>query len=297
MKGQFMKVLNFGSLNIDFVYNVEHFVKKGETISSTGLNTYSGGKGMNQSIALSRAGVSVYHAGRIGEDGKFLKELLKKSGVDTRFIAVSETVRTGNAIIQKDGSGDNCIILYSGANAEITKKMIDSVLESFGSGDWLILQNEISEIPYLVERAHEKGMKIILNPSPMDEKIFQINLKLIDCLILNEGEAQELIGHEVDRKSITEALQRRFTDTEIILTLGEKGSVYISRDSIVKRDAYHVKPVDTTAAGDTFTGYYLAGRIEGKTIKESLDQASKAAAAAVGRSGAAVSIPWKQEIM
>ena len=111
-----MKILNFGSLNIDYVYSLNHFVQKGETITSDKLNVFAGGKGLNQSIALSRAGGNVYHAGAIGADGVFLEEVLNEAGVDTRFLMKCEDVRTGNAIIQKDRGGDNCIILYGGAN-------------------------------------------------------------------------------------------------------------------------------------------------------------------------------------
>ena len=106
-----MKVLNFGSLNIDYVYSLDHFVQKGETISSDALHIFPGGKGLNQSVALGRAGVTVSHAGAVGKDGDFLLELLKESCVDTKYIQVLEGIQTGTAIIQNDKSGDNCIIL------------------------------------------------------------------------------------------------------------------------------------------------------------------------------------------
>ena len=163
-----MRVLNFGSLNIDYVYNVDHIVKKGETISSDTLNVFCGGKGLNQSIALSKAGAEVYHAGVIGEDGAFLEEILRASGVHTRFVQMKADTRTGNAIIQKDRNGDNCILLYGGSNRAVTPGMADEVLEHFEAGDMLVLQNEISELSYLMERAHERGMVIALNPSPID---------------------------------------------------------------------------------------------------------------------------------
>lgn len=292
-----MKILNFGSLNIDYVYSLNHFVQKGETITSDKLNVFAGGKGLNQSIALSRAGGNVYHAGAIGADGVFLEEVLNEAGVDTRFLMKCEDVRTGNAIIQKDRGGDNCIILYGGANQAITKEMADEVLSAFGEGDWLFLQNEISEIPYIVEKAHERGMRIVLNPSPMNEKILRINLNYIDCFILNEVEAHALVREDADQAALLNQLKERFPHAEIVLTLGEKGSVYVGAEGIAEQKAYQVATVDTTAAGDTFIGYYMAERLQGESVKEALDMASRASAIAVSKKGAAPSIPNRDEVL
>ena len=292
-----MKILNFGSLNIDYVYSLNHFVQKGETITSDKLNVFAGGKGLNQSIALSRAGGNVYHAGAIGADGVFLEEVLNEAGVDTRFLMKCKDVRTGNAIIQKDRGGDNCIILYGGANQAITKEMADEVLSAFGEGDWLFLQNEISEIPYIVEKAHERGMRIVLNPSPMNEQILRINLNYIDCFILNEVEAHALVQKDVDKAALLNQLKERFPHAEIVLTLGEKGSVYAGTEGIAEQKAYQVATVDTTAAGDTFIGYYMAERLQGESVKEALDMAARASAIAVSKKGAAPSIPKRDEVL
>lgn len=291
-----MKILNFGSLNIDYVYSLSHFVEKGETISSDMLNVFAGGKGLNQSLALRRAGGQVYHAGAIGMDGMFLEEILNDAGVDTRFLKKYEQIRTGNAIIQKNREGDNCIILYGGANQAVTKEMADEVLAEFQKGDCLVLQNEISEIPYIVEKAHERGMQIVLNPSPMNKKIFEINLSFIDCFILNEVEARALVKGAADDETLLKWLAEQFPQAEIVLTLGEKGSMYMGAEGMAAQKAYKVKAVDTTAAGDTFTGYYMADRLQGKPVKEALDMAAKASAIAVSKKGAAPSIPKRDEV-
>lgn len=292
-----MKVLNFGSLNIDYVYDVEHFVQKGETISSTALKVFSGGKGLNQSVAFSKAGADIYHAGMIGTDGNFLKEILKETGVKVDYVKQSETVRTGNAIIQNDRQGDNCIILYGGANQTISKKFVEEVLQGFESGDWLVIQNEINENPYIVECAHKKGMKVVLNPSPMNEKIFDINLKYVDCFILNEGEAKVLAGNDLQGEELLDELKKKFPHTTIVLTLGERGSVYVDENNTVYQKAYKVKTVDTTAAGDTFTGYFVSGRLQGMPVKQSLELAAKASAITVTGKGAAPSIPWMEDVL
>lgn len=295
-----MKILSFGSLNIDYVYKVPHFVKKGETLSAKELNVYTGGKGLNQSIALARAGVETYQAGAIGTDGMFLLEQLKEAGVNTDLVKILDDVRTGNAIIQNDDEGDNCIVLFGGANQAITKEQVDEVFEDFTNEDYLLIQNEINELPYIAEKAKEEGMKIILNPSPMNEKILKLPLDQIDYFILNEIEAMQILEmdepEEIDGKYIAGLLHERFPDTTIVLTLGSEGSVCIFGDEYVEQLIYKVKAVDTTAAGDTYTGYFIAGILNGKTIKEAMDIASKASAIAVTRQGAAPSIPVLEEV-
>ena len=295
-----MKILSFGSLNIDYVYSVPHFVKKGETLSAKELNVYTGGKGLNQSIALARAGVETYQAVAIGTDGMFLLEQLKEAGVKTDLVKILDDVRTGNAIIQNDDEGDNCIVLFGGANQAITKEQVDEVFKDFTNEDYLLIQNEINELSYIVEKAKEEGMKIILNPSPMNEKIMKLPLDQIDYFILNEIEAMQILKmdkpEEIDGKYIASLLHERFKDATIVLTLGSEGSVCISDDEYVEQSIYKVKAIDTTAAGDTYTGYFIAGILNGKTIKESMDIASKASAIAVTRQGAAPSIPVLEEV-
>ena len=151
------KILTFGSLNIDYVYSVDHFVQKGETLASSALEIFSGGKGLNQSVALGRAGAEVFHAGAVGPDGQFLVDLLQEAGVDTHLVKRLESVRTGNAIIQRDPEGNNCILLYGGANQAITREQVKESLEGFGAGDYIVLQNEINQMPFLMEQAHAKG--------------------------------------------------------------------------------------------------------------------------------------------
>ncbi len=291
-----MKVLNFGSLNIDYVYSVDHIVKRGETISSDTLNVFCGGKGLNQSIALSKAGAEVYHAGVIGEDGAFLEEILRASGVHTRFVQMKADTRTGNAIIQKDRNGDNCILLYGGSNRAVTPGMADEVLDHFEAGDMLVLQNEISELSYLMEQAHKRGMVIALNPSPMDEELLKAPLQYVKYFILNEIEAKALTNGVEEDNAMLEAMLKKFPNAEIILTLGERGSVYAKGDVRVEQGIYKVPVTDTTAAGDTFTGYYLASIIQGVSVEEALNMAAKASAIAVSRKGAAPSIPQREEV-
>lgn len=291
------KVLCFGSLNIDYVYKVDHFVKKGETISSKALDVYSGGKGLNQSVALGKAGCEAYHAGLIGEDGRFLLDVLTDSGVDISLVGISKEIRSGNALIQNDADGDNCIILYPGANFAITEKQADETLGHFGAGDYIVLQNEISELAYIVKQAKNKGMIVVLNPSPMNENLTQEILDAADWMILNEIEAMQLTDCKQDgEKELTEALRKKFPDSRFVLTLGMKGSCYIDKDAKVHQDIFPTKAVDTTAAGDTYTGYFIAGLLQGWDMQKCLRVAAKASSITVSRAGAAPSIPFMKEV-
>jgi len=289
-----MKILNFGSLNIDKVYAVEEIVKGGETIDSISFSESVGGKGLNQSIAVAKAGGNIMHAGCVGKDGEILLQALKDNNVDTSLIKTVETA-SGQAIIQVDKHGQNCIILFHGANYEVDKAYIDGVMQDFAQGDILILQNEISNIDYIIEVAKAKQMKIYLNPSPINENLNKYNMQAIDGIFVNEHEGAYLAGKE-KVEDILDSLASKYPELEIILTFGDKGAYYRHKDINIFQPAYKVDAVDTTAAGDTFTGYFIALRQQGKSIEESLQKASKASSITVSRKGASISIPKIAEV-
>lgn len=290
-----MKILNFGSLNIDKVYKVPHFVRPGETISSENYQCFPGGKGLNQSIAAARAGQQVFHAGCVGADGDFLTQVLLDAGVDIRYVKKNDTV-TGHALIQVSASGENCIILFGGSNQEISREYIDQVLADFAEGDILILQNEISNMDYLLKKGSEMGMRIMLNPSPMDDFLKNADLSGVTWLMLNETEGSELTG-ENDPDRILQVLLSRYPNLQVILTLGGDGAVYgASACDSIRQPCYPAVAVDTTAAGDTFTGYFAAAMVEGKTPREALQLAACAAAITVSGEGASVSIPVRSQV-
>ncbi|MBS1305231.1 MAG: ribokinase [Dialister sp.] len=290
-----MKVLNFGSLNLDYVYQVDHMVGPGETLASAQLDTFSGGKGLNQSIALAKAGAQVYHAGCIGEDGHMLRHVLDSQGVKTDYVKTLP-MKTGHAIIQVDKSGQNCILLYGGANRAVTEGYIDEVLTDFGAGDILLLQNEINLLDYIIDRAYEKGMTIILNPSPYDENLKVCDFGKISFLLINEVEGFQITGSS-EPEEILKTLRQRYPAAKIVLTLGCRGCIYQHGTRQLYQDAYKVEAVDTTAAGDTFTGYFIASILEGMDAAAGLDLAAKASAIAVTRHGAAPSIPLRSEVL
>ena len=288
------KILNFGSLNYDYVYTVHHIVQGGETIASAGMETYCGGKGLNQSIALARAGARVFHAGLVGEEGNQMIELCKESGVDARYIR-KIAGKSGHTIIQVDQNAQNCIILFGGSNRKMTHALIDEVLQDFEAGDYLLLQNEINEIPYMIDQAYQKGMKIVMNPSPYDEHVEECDLSKIEILMINEVEGEQITGKK-DAADILTELVNRYPDMKILLTLGSKGAIYCIKGQQFIQTAMKVDAVDTTAAGDTFTGYFLDSVLRGLSVKQALRRATAASALAVTRSGAAASIPMSAEV-
>ena len=289
-----MKILNFGSLNIDYVYEVAHIVQPGETIDSFSLNLFPGGKGLNQSIAIARAGASVYHAGMIGEDGEMLVRLLKENHVDCSHIQTTEG-QTGSAVIQVDAKGQNCIILNGGANRKNSIKNAEKILEDFEPNDIILLQNEINEIRGIINIAKEKGLYIILNPSPMNDTVLACDLEKIDLFIMNEHEGRQITGGEAV-EDILKSMEKKYQGAGVILTLGEKGAIYQDKNQRYRHGGYIADAVDTTAAGDTFTGYFIAMLSQQNKIEQCLDEAAKAAALAVTRAGAAVSIPHKKDV-
>lgn len=290
-----MKVLNYGSLNLDYTYSVPHIVVPGETITSTKLEIFPGGKGLNQSIALSKAGMEVYHAGQIGEDGGMLLDVCRENHVHTDYIR-TVPVRTGNAIIQLDEGGQNSIVLFPGANRTQEKDTIDEVLTHFEAGDVLILQNEINLIEYLITQAFAKQMIIVLNPSPFDDAVLACDLSKITYFLMNEVEGEMLTG-ETEPDKILKTMRSRYPSSKVVLTLGGNGSIYSDQTTIHRQPIYRVPVTDTTAAGDTFTGYFLKFALTEGDIPKALDMASYAAALAVSRKGAAVSIPKLEEVL
>lgn len=291
-----MKILNFGSLNIDRAYSVENFVKPGETISSLSMETFCGGKGLNQAIACKKAGSDVYMAGKVGADGAVLLSKLKEFDVDTDHVLIEDEEFSGHAIIQIDSVGQNNIILYGGTNRLITRADVDKVLADFEAGDILLLQNEISSLDYIIEKGYEKGMIIALNPSPMDKNLLRCDLGKVSYFIMNEIEAAAISGCR-DTGTALEELRKKYPASKIVITLGSDGVKYFDGEKVYTHGIYNVQAVDTTAAGDTFTGYFLNGVLEKMEPMDILSMASKASAIAVSRPGAADSVPTKDEVL
>ena len=287
-----MKIINFGSLNIDKVCSVEEFVQPGETIMATGYSVNAGGKGLNQSVAAARAGAQVLHAGAVGSDGLFLKEILADAGADVSCLRVMDT-ESGCAFIEVNSKGQNRIIVSAGTNRMYTEEYIKNVLEKAEAGDFVLLQNEINMVGEIIRLSHEKGCRVVFNASPIPGKPEELPLELVDIFMVNELEAAALAGTsaEGDFRDILKALQKKYPKAAIVMTLGKDGVLYGYKEEFYSHPIFKVNAVDTTAAGDTFCGYFLAALCAGKSVEMALREASAASAMAVSAKGAAPSIP------
>jgi|TARA_B110000438_G_scaffold67833_2_gene68201 ribokinase len=285
-----MKILNFGSINKDFVYLVDDFVQPGETISSNRHDIFLGGKGLNQSVALAHAGVSIYHAGCIDKKDSSIINELNNWSVNTENILGLEKP-TGHAIIQVNKKGENSIIIHGGTNHSITSHQIDSCLKKFGIGDILVLQNEINNIEEIIDKAYKKGMKIFFNPAPFSKKILNYPLNKVHTIIFNQSEGNGLSMGVNTPKKILEIISKKYPSSNLLITLGEKGSIFKNKKNIIRTDAVQVKTIDTTAAGDTYIGYYIASFSKNQSIRNCMKIASLAASITVTKIGGAISIP------
>jgi len=280
---------NLGSINIDHVYRVSHFVQPGETLASSDLQTLLGGKGANQSLALARAGASVRHIGSINSADGWAANTLSDSGVDISGIAQIEQA-SGHAIIQVDDTGENSILLHGGANQSLSEAHIEQTLASAQAGDWLLMQNECNGLNHAIKIAEQRQMKIAFNPAPMSEPVKNMALEKCTVIILNEIEALQLSGKN-EKTDATAALLKRFPDVQLVLTEGSAGASWYYQGEHEFMAAHKVSVVDSTAAGDTFVGYFLAAQVAEDNAAQALQIACAASAIAVTTLGASSSIP------
>lgn len=289
-----MRVFCCGSANLDLVYRVPHFVRDGETLAATRREVFCGGKGLNQAIALSRAGADVSFIGRVGSDGGMLMERLQSEGIDASLSTVADGP-TGHAVIQVTEDGDNSILLFSGANHSFKPGDEKTLLANCQAGDVLVLQNEISCVDSFIKEGRSRGMVIVFTPSPMLDEVKSYALGAIDYLFVNERELAQLSGHSKVEPGL-KYLERIMPTTEFVATLGERGAVHLAKGQLLTQEAYPTEVVDSTAAGDTFLGFFMAGVLKGWSREECMKWGAKAAALCVARAGAADAIPHRNEL-
>lgn len=281
---------------MDYVYRMQRFVQPGETLTCDKLSVFAGGKGLNQSVALAYAGADVVHCGFVSRQAMFLVDTLENAGVDTSLVQLTDN-ENGHAIIQVLPNGENCIIVYPGTNYMQTDAFVEQVAQKLSVEDLILFQNECGNAANMMKKAKVKGARIVLNPSPMNTTCLSLPLELVDIFLLNEVEGRE-ITHKKAVQEIVEDMHLKYPTAEIVLTLGKQGMIYCGSQEQFHVPATNVGPVvDTTAAGDTFTGYFLALKERGATAREAALVASRAAGIAVTRKGASISIPRLDEVV
>ena len=278
-----MTVYNLGSINADYVYQVSHLPLPGETLEARSMSRGLGGKGANMSVAAARAAARVCHIGCLGPDGAWAAERLLEYGVDTRFIAV-QSEATGHAIIAVDTAGENSIVLYPGANHQQSQTVIAKALSQAHAGDWLLLQNETNTQSYAATTAKALGLSVAYAAAPFEAPAVQAVIDTLDLLILNVVEAEQL-------QQATGLTAEQLPVRDIIVTLGAEGCLWYGAEGRQAFPAMEVEPVDTTGAGDTFTGYVVAGLDRGMPMAQAISQGIKAAGLMVTRLGTADVIP------
>lgn len=296
------KALVIGSLNMDMTVKVEELPKLGETIFGNDFYESCGGKGANQAVAVSKLGMKTEMIGMVGKDsqGEKLIQNLNKYGIISDNVIKSDEL-TGRAIITVDKKGDNNIIVIPGSNFKITKEHIQAKQDVIASSDVVILQNEIPSetVEFSLLKAKELGKITIFNPAPA-RKLSREVFKNTDYLILNETEMEEIFEIKFNDEEYTEKIsikKKEYGIKNIILTLGDKGSILFSEDNNIKKyDVYKVKAVDTTAAGDSFIGAFTMKICEIGNPDEAIKYATAVSAIVVTRQGAQDSIPTREEI-
>jgi ribokinase len=283
-----MAIWNLGSINADVVYQVPHIPAPGETLAATSRAVFLGGKGTNMSVAAARAAAQVHHIGAVGEDGRWAIQRLLEYGVDTRNIAVLDT-EMAQAIIMVDPKGENAIVLHPGANAEIPQATLQAAMAEASTGDWLVIQNETNLQRTAAAMGKKLGLRVAYAAAPFDAERVQAVLPYLDFLILNAVEAAQL-------QQATGQGPADLPVRDVIVTLGADGADWYGTDGKQHFPALKVDPVDTTGAGDTFTGYVLAGLDRGMPMTQAIGQATKAGALMVMRHGTADVIPDLSEV-
>ncbi|WP_264211798.1 ribokinase [Leisingera thetidis] len=285
-----MAIWNLGSINADMVYAMPHLPAAGETLAALRLDRFLGGKGANMSVAATRAGSKVHHIGAVGPDGAWAVARLQAYGAGTGHIAQVETP-TGHAIIAVEPGGENQIILFPGANRVLDRDRLDQALTQADAGDILVMQNETSLQAEAAQLGRQLGLRVCYAAAPFDAEAVQAVLPYLDFLILNEVEAQQL-------QQATGDTPGEIGVKDVIVTLGAKGARHIDGETgaVLEIPALPVAAVDTTGAGDTFTGYVLSALDRGLPMAEAMTQASRAAALMVTRRGTADVIPDLQEV-
>lgn len=298
------KVTVVGSLNVDTTMKIKRMPLPGETIAAMGKSSAAGGKGANQAVAAARSGAKTSFVGEVGKDngGQMMLTDLQDNGIDVSGIKENDQVGTGSAAILLDENGQNSILVYGGANQQLSVEDVEAAKNQIIAADFVVAQFETPQAATLraFQLAKENGVTTILNPAPA-QKIDPAVLKLTDLIIPNETESSALTGIIITDETSMLMSAAKFAQMgvrNLIITVGAKGAFYCTQDGYNFVPAFKVNAVDTTAAGDTFIGA-LSSQLKPdmSNIEKALVYAQRASSLAVQKMGALPSIPTKDQII
>ena len=286
-----MTIFNLGSINNDHFFEVSHLPAPGETVASKAYFSGLGGKGANLSIAALRAGARVCHIGAVGPDGHGALAQLKSLGLSVDNISMLD-VATGHAVVMIDPAGENAIVIHPGANRNIAERAVTAALVSAKPGDWIVVQNETNQQGFALKQGRKQDLKTAYIAAPFDAKSTAEVLPFVDLLILNSIEMSQL------RKSMPRGPEQSGV-TMIVVTEGAAGGVVLRAENGWAEERFEspdVTALDTTGAGDTFAGYFLAALDGGVDAGFAIERAAAAAALMVTKKGTAEAIPSLTEV-
>jgi ribokinase len=290
-----MKIAVIGSCNRDIVYGVDHIAIGGETVTAKSLTKNWGGKGLNQAVAAARSFDGVYMAGMINPEDADLCDTMRENNLSSELLAYSDKP-TGHAVIYVDRAGQNSITIFGGANQALTPAYVEETLDRFTAGDIVMIQNETNALQEIIEGAHRRGLRVAINPSPFSPALLELPLEYVDFFFINEIEGAQITGLENPTEILAE-MCTRYPDATVLLTIGPDGALCGRDGKVYEQAAYPVPVVDTTAAGDAFTGYFISGVARGLPLEKSLLTAAVASSITVSKAGASASIPYLQDVL
>ena len=299
-------IVVLGSLNMDFVVAVDHLPAAGETVLGREFRTVPGGKGANQACAAGKLarGAVVRMVGRVGYDifADQLRASLAAAGVDVSAVAGTRSQPTGVALIQVDKSGQNSIVVASGANFVFPAADVEGTRSSFRGARWALFQLEtpLDAVEAALALARGEGSSTMLDPAPAQSLRPEL-LKLVDILTPNESEASMLLGRAAGRVAVADAPEiakalLALGPRAVVLKLGEQGCFYADAAASFASPGFQVNAVDSTAAGDTFNAALAVALTDGLSMPDALRFANAAAAISVTRVGAQASVPSRTEV-
>ena len=283
-----MTIYNLGSINIDHLYMLERIPKPGETLSSLETHITIGGKGLNISVAANRSGADVRHIGVVSSADPSVLDMIAGLGLDSALISQVD-VQTGHAIIYVDENSENSIVVHGGANLCFSESQIRTALSSAQPDDWLVLQNETNANEIGISIAREKGMQIALVAAPFNAKTMPEQIEKVDLVSMNKTESE--LFEVISGTSIG-----NLKSVDFLITYGADGAVFLSDGEARRIAAHKVHSIDTTGAGDTFFGVFMAHYTSRGCVETALKKANAAAALIVQRRGVASVVPSQKEI-